>query len=236
MAYYNLTFANLREIIPGRIPILRVDAGEVRPPRRAIDALAFGQVVVFPTDTVYGIGCRIDDEQAVRRLFEIKQRPSTNPVPVLLASADQLAEYAQAVPKAARQLIERFWPGPLTIVVYRSARVPALVAGGGETVAVRVPNHPLPRALVQTLGVPIVGTSANSHGMPAPVTAQQVIYDLGDRVDLVLDGGRTLLGVESTVVDVTGPAPRIVRVGAIPAEVVLATGVLSPLPVPGGRP
>ncbi len=236
MAYYNLTFANLREFVPGRIPIVRVDAGEERAPRRALEALARGQIVVFPTDTVYGVGCRIDDDRALRRLFQIKQRPVTEPVPVLLADVDQLAEYARTVPAIARQLIEQFWPGPLTLIVLRSARVPALVAGGGETVAIRVPNHLIPRALIRGVGVPIVGTSANSHGMPAPVTAQQVIYDLGDRADLVLDGGRASLGVESTVVDVTGSVPRVVRVGAIPADAVLAPNTQVRLPVgPGGR-
>lgn len=221
MSYYRLTFANLGQLSTSQIPMIRVDSGDDRAPRRAIEALKQGQVLVFPTDTVYGLGCRIDDERAVRRVFEIKRRSTTDPVPVLLADPAQLEEYARTVSPAARRLIARFWPGSLTLVVRRSDRVPALVAGGRETVAVRVPDHPVPRALIRSAGVPIVGTSANSHGMPAPATAQQAIFDLGDRVDLVLDGGRARLGRESTVVDVTGDTPRLVREGAIPAHEVL---------------
>lgn len=222
MTFYDLTFANLAELISGRISILRVDSNDTRPPRRAIEALAAGDVIAFPTDTVYGLGCRIDEERAVRRIYDIKSRPPTDPLPVLIAEVVQLDEVATAVSHAARKLIERFWPGPLTIVVARSPRVPAQVTGGGDTVAVRLPNHPVPRGLVRGVGVPIVGTSANSHGRPAPVTAQQVVFDLGDQIPLVLDGGRTPIGVESTVVDVTGPSLRIVREGAIPADAVLA--------------
>ncbi len=222
MTFYDLTFANLVELIPGRISILRVDSNDPRPPRRAIEALAAGDVIAFPTDTVYGLGCRIDEERAVRRIYDIKARLPTDPLPVLIAEVVQLDEVATAVSHGARKLIERFWPGPLTIVVARSPRVPAQVTGGGDTVAVRLPNHPVPRGLVRGVGVPIVGTSANSHGRPAPVTAQQVVFDLGDQIHLVLDGGRTPIGVESTVVDVTGPSLRIVREGAIPADVVRA--------------
>lgn len=222
MSYYRLTFSNLRAFAPGRIPLLRVGPDESRAPRRAVEALRRGEVIVFPTDTIYGLGCRIDDERAVRRIFEIKSRPSTEPLPVLLADPAQVVDFAREIPPAARRLISRFWPGPLTLVLRRSERIPLTVTGGGDTVALRVPAHPLPRALVRELGVPIVGTSANSHGMPSPVTAQQVVFDLGDRVDLVLDGGRVPLGRESTVVDVTGGIPRIVREGALSAPEVAA--------------
>lgn len=215
--YYRLTFSNLREFAPGRIPILRIDPHESKAPRRAVEALRRGEVLVYPTDTIYGLGCRIDDDRAVRRIYEIKNRPAVEPLPVLLADPVQVDDYAREVSPVARRLISRFWPGPLTLVLRRSARIPSIVAGGGDTVALRVPGHPLPRALVRELGVPIVGTSANSHGMPPPVTAQQAVFDLGDRVDMVLDGGRAPLGRESTVVDATGDLPRIIREGALPA-------------------
>jgi len=217
MSYYSHTFANLRPFDVRQIPIIRVDE-DGRAPRRAIEALWRGQILVYPTDTVYGLGCRIDDERAVRRIFEIKRRPPTTPLPVLLADASQLDEYARDVPAVARRLISRFWPGALTLIVRRSDRVPAIVAGGGDTVAVRVPGHPIPRALVRAVRGPIIGTSANSHGAPPPPTAQLAVYDLGDRVDLVLDGGRAPLARESTVVDVTGDAPVVVREGAIPTR------------------
>lgn len=222
MSYYRLTFSNLREFAPGRIPLLRVDPDESKAPRRAVEALRRGEVIVFPTDTIYGLGCRIDDARAVRRIFDIKSRPSTEPLPVLLADPAQVDDFAREIPPAARRLIGRFWPGPLTLVLRRSERIPLTVTGGGDTVALRVPAHPLPRALVRELGIPIVGTSANSHGMLSPVTAQQAVFDLGDRVDLVLDGGRVPLGRESTVVDVTGGILRIVREGALPAPEVAA--------------
>lgn len=222
MSYYRLTFSNLRGFAPGRIPILRVDVNESRAPRRAIEALRDGAVIVFPTDTIYGLGCRIDDERAVRRIFEIKGRPITEPLPVLLADPAQADAFVREMPPAARRLISRFWPGALTLVLRRSDRIPPTVAGGGDTVALRVPGHPLPRTLVRELGVPIVGTSANSHGMPSPATAQAAVFDLGDRVDLVLDGGRVPLGRESTVVDVTTGIPRIIREGALPAPEVAA--------------
>ncbi len=222
MTHYALTFGNLSERLSHPLSILRVDPYETRVPRRAIEVLTRGDVLAYPTETVYGLGCRIDHEAAVRRIFELKSRPPTDPLPVLLADAAQLEEYAAEVSDAARLLIRRYWPGPLTLVVVRSARVPSVVAGGGKTVAVRVPDHPLPRGLMAGIGGPIIGTSANSHGQPAPTTAQQVVFDLGDRIALVLDGGRTRLGVESTVVDVTGPTVRVLRNGAIPATAILA--------------
>jgi len=218
MPYYNLTFSNLRPFDLGRVPILRVSGEDGQAPRRAIEALRQGQVIVYPTDTVYGMGCRIDRVEAVQRIFAIKRRPPALPLPVLLADSVQLDDYARGVGTAARKLISRFWPGALTLIFRRSDRVPPTVAAGGDTVALRVPGHALPRALIRAIGIPIVGTSANSHGMPPPATAQLAIYDLGDGVDLVLDGGRAPLGRESTVVDMTADVPRLVREGAIPAR------------------
>lgn len=214
MAYYSLTFGNLQPFDPRPVPIVR--AGEdSQAPRRAVEALQQGQVIAYPTDTVYGVGCRIDNEGAVRRIYEIKRRSQTDPLPVLLADPTQVDIYALSISAAARRLISRFWPGALTLVFRRSERIPPSVTGGGETVGLRIPAHPIPRALVRALGVAIVGTSANSHGAPPPTTAQLVLYDLGDRVDLVLDGGRAPLGRESTVVDVTSDPPRLVREGAL---------------------
>ena len=215
MSYYQLTFANLGELDHRPIPIIRVEPNERRAPRRALEVLRRGGVVAYPTDTVYGVGCRIDQEAAVLRIYALKGRAPTEPLPVLLADPAQLDEYGTAISAAARRLAALHWPGALTIVVRRSARIPALVAGGGETIGLRVPGHPLPRALIRELGVPIVGTSANSHGAQPPLTAQQVVFDLGDRVDLVIDGGRASLGRESTVIDATVDPPRVLRQGAI---------------------
>ena len=216
MSYNNLTFSNLATLEQRQLPILRVGSADI--PRRAVETLSSGGVIVFPTDTVYGVGCRIDNDAAVRRVYALKKRPRTDGLPVLLADVAQLDQYARDVPAVARRLVGRFWPGALTVVVRRSERVSSLVAGGGSTVALRVPNHAVPRALVRTQGVPIVGTSANTHGLPSPATAQQAVFDLGDQVDLVLDGGRVPGGRESTVVDVTTDTPRVLREGAIAAR------------------
>lgn len=215
MSYYGLTFRNAGDHTPRAFPIIRVDPGERRAPRRALEVLRRGGVIVYPTDTVYGVGCRIDDEAAVRRIFTLKGRALTEPLPVLLADPADLDVYGTQLVAAARRLAALYWPGPLTIVVRRSPRMPALVAGGGETIGLRVPGHPVPRALIRELGVPLVGTSANTSGAPPPATVQQVVFDLGDRVDLVIDGGRCPLGQESTVVDATGDPPRVVRQGAL---------------------
>ena len=216
MSYYNLTFSNLSLLESRQLPILRASSADV--PRRAVETLSHGGVIVFPTDTVYGLGCRIDNDAAVQRVYALKNRPRTEGLPVLLADVAQLDQYARDVSVAARRLVGRFWPGALTVVVWRSERVSSLVAGGGSTVALRVPNHPVPRALIRAVGVPIVGTSANTHGMPPPVMAQLAVFDLGDRVDMVLDGGRTPWGRESTVVDVTTEFPKVLREGAIAAR------------------
>ncbi len=218
MSYYGLTFAN-REVPQRPMPIIRVDPSETHAPRRAVDMLRAGAVVVFPTDTVYGLGCRIDDADAVRRIFGLKGRGMQDPLPVLLADPAQLDEYGRGLTPAARRLARDFWPGAVTLVVRRADRIPPLVAGGGETIGLRVPDHPLPRALIRALGVPIVGTSANTHGAPSPLSAQQVAFDLGDGVDLILDGGRSPRGQESTVVDATSEPVRVLRQGAVSVDV-----------------
>lgn len=217
MSYYALTFHN-RPVPLRPMPMLRVSAADTRAPRRAVEMLREGAVIVFPTDTVYGLGCRIDAPEAVRRVFALKGRGASDPLPVLLADPAQLEVYGRDLTPAARELARRFWPGALTIVVRRTDAVPALVAGGRDTVGLRVPDHPVPRLLIREIGVPLVGTSANTHGAPAPLTAQQAAFDLGDAVDLILDGGRCPVGRESTVVDATADPVRILRQGAVRLE------------------
>ena len=172
-------------------------------------------VVAYPTDTVYGLGANVYDPQAVSTLFVLKGRDRSQGVPVLIAADSQLAEVAAEVPDAALALAERFWPGALTLIVRRNPLIPTLVTGGGDTVAVRLPDHPCPQALVSALGAPITGTSANRHGGPEPASAQEVQRQLGRSLRLVLDGGPSAGGVPSTIVDVTAPTPRLVRAGAI---------------------
>ncbi len=185
---------------------------------RAIDILRNGGIVAFPTDTVYGLGAKASDEEAVIRVYEAKGRPRHLALPLLLSHISQIESFARDVPPVAWHLAERFLPGGLTMVLYKAPSVSGVVTGGGEKVALRVPHHPVPIALIQGLGAPITGTSANLTGSPSPLTAAEVHEQMGDRVDLVIDGGRCPGGLDSTVVDLTGEAPRILREGAIPRQ------------------
>lgn len=188
--------------------------------RKAISFLKAGALVVFPTDTLYALGAVAYDTEALERLFTAKGRAHDRPIPLLLGSVGQLLEVAANPPQVAWRLAEAFWPGALTLVVRKNPRVPALVSGGGETVAVRVPRHPVAEELLRGVGMPLTGTSANLSGQPAPVTAQEAWAQLGGRVALLLDGGACPQGVPSTVVDVTGPELKVLREGAIAREVV----------------
>ncbi len=219
--YYHLSFepAVRRTLRP--LQIIRVTE-DPDAPRRAVQVVRDGGVVAYPTDTIYGLGGSAFNDAAVLRVYEIKRRPRTDPLPVLIAEQDALADLVAAVPDAARALMARFWPGALTLILPKGRLVSSLVTAGGELVAVRLPDHPIPRSLIRAAGVPLIGTSANVHGSTNPVTAQQVAYELGDQVDLLLDGGRTRRGRESTVVDVTEDPPRVVRAGAIPRTAVEA--------------
>jgi L-threonylcarbamoyladenylate synthase len=184
---------------------------------KGIAILRRGGLVAFPTDTVYGLGASMTLPQAVARIYAVKSRPQSMALPLLVASTAQVSAVAQQVPSVAWRLIERFWPGALTIVLHRSEAVPLIVTGGEATVAVRIPAHPIPIALIEGLGTPIIGTSANLSGHPSPLTAEEVHSQLGNKVDLIIDGGRCP-GQESTIVDVTGETPVIRRAGAISRE------------------
>ena len=189
----------------------------------AVARLRDGELVAFPTDTVYGVGAIVWDAAAVARLYTAKLRALDKAIPVLLAAAADLALIARAAPPAALRLAERFWPGPLTLVVPALPSIPAEVTAGGDTVAVRVPDHPLARALIRAAGAPLATTSANLSCQPSPVTAAEVTAQLGDRIAVILDGGRCPGGVPSTLVDVTGEHPVILRPGPIPAADIYAT-------------
>jgi L-threonylcarbamoyladenylate synthase len=183
---------------------------------RGVAILKSGGLVAFPTDTVYGLGARADLAPAVERVYAVKQRPRDMALPLLLASTGQISGVSCPVSPVARLLAEHFLPGALTLVLPRSALVADIVTGGAATVAVRVPAHPVPVALVEGVGVPIIGTSANLSGQPSLLTATEVRTQFGDMVDLVIDGGRCPGGWESTIVDVTGEIPVVLREGAIP--------------------
>jgi len=186
--------------------------------RRAWRLLRSGQVVAFPTDTVYGVGAHAFQPEAVAGLYAAKNRPTSKAIPLLVAQIEDLARVARVVPVVAWELAERFWPGGLTLVLPRAQRVPPIVTAGGDTVAVRCPDHAIPVALINALGAPLAATSANLSGQPSPTTARQVVMQLAGRVPLIIDGGPCPEGVPSTVVDLSVSPPRLLRAGAVSVE------------------
>jgi L-threonylcarbamoyladenylate synthase len=186
--------------------------------KQAITILKKGGVVAYPTDTVYGLGAGMTDTAAVERIFKVKGRPKGMALPVLLADKAQIEEIVAVFPAAARRLADEFFPGALTIILPKSDAVPDIITGGGRTVAFRIPNHPVPLALIKGLGKPIVGTSANLSGHPSALTAEEVRGQIGDKMEMVIDGGRCPGGIESTVIDLSGEKPIVRRQGAISVE------------------
>ena len=185
---------------------------------KAVSILKNGGVVAYPTDTVYGLGACMMDTKAVDRIFQVKGRPKGMALPVLLADRLQIAEIVTSVSPAAKRLADEFFPGALTIILPKSAVVPDIITGGGRTVAFRIPNHPVPLSLIKGLGKPIVGTSANLSGHPSTLTAEEVRFQIGDKIDMVIDGGKCPGGIESTVIDLSGEKPIVRRQGAISIE------------------
>ncbi len=181
-------------------------------------ALAASRLVAFPTETVYGLGANALDPDAVAAIFAAKGRPTDHPLICHVASADALAPLVAEVTPAARALASAFWPGPLTLVMPRSRAVPDAVTGGRDTVAVRVPAHPVALALLRAFDGPVAAPSANRFGRPSPTTASDVADELGDAVAVILDGGPCEIGIESTVVDLTCDPPQVLRPGRISAE------------------
>jgi L-threonylcarbamoyladenylate synthase len=210
----------------------------------AAEVLMRGGLVAFPTETVYGLGADALDADAVRRIFEAKGRPATNPVIVHVADAASAARVVSEWPEAAQRLAERFWPGPLTLVLAKASSVPDVVTAGGPTVAVRVPAHPVAHALIQAAGLPIAAPSANRSTQVSPTRAEHVLRGLNARIEVILDAGPTRGGIESTVLDLTTDPPRLLRPGLVmPAQIeeVIGpitrtpgtTGGTGPLPSPG---
>lgn len=185
----------------------------------AADLIRSGAVVAFPTETVYGLGANALDSAAVARIFEAKGRPSTDPLIVHVLSEVDLRELVTGIPPQVSQAIADCWPGPLTFVLPRTEKIPDLVSAGLDTVAVRSPSHPVARALIRAAGVPIAAPSANRFGHTSPTTAQHVYADLAGRIPLILDGGATTIGVESTILMVEGDRARLLRPGAVPVSV-----------------
>jgi L-threonylcarbamoyladenylate synthase len=198
---------------------------------RAASLIASGGLVAFATETVYGLGANAYDARAVARIFEVKERPQFDPLIVHLGEAAWLSEVVLSVPPLARLLIDAFWPGPLTLVLRKTERIPDLVTAGLPTVGVRMPSHPSALALLQLAKVPIAAPSANLFGHVSPTTAQHVAEQLGERIDYILDGGPCTVGVESTILDVSGEQPTLLRPGGLPVEIIEAK--IGPIRVAG---
>jgi L-threonylcarbamoyladenylate synthase len=180
--------------------------------------LIAGRLVAFPTETVYGLGANALDPVAVERIFVAKGRPASDPLIVHLYSLAQLDQIAVAIPEITWVLAHHFWPGPLTLVLPKHPQIPAAVSAGLATVAVRMPNHMVAYQLLKLAGCPVAAPSANRFARPSPTQAQHVLDDLAGRVELILDGGPTTIGMESTVLDLTKPVPTILRPGGLPLE------------------
>jgi len=209
--------------------VFRVDPKNPDP--RAVKAagaiIREGRLVAFPTETVYGLGANALDKAAVASIFRAKGRPQDNPLIVHIADAADATRYARLVPDSAMALFRRFWPGPLTVVLPKSSVIPDIVSAGLDTVALRVPSHPVALALIRAAGVPVAAPSANVSGRPSPTSAAHVLEDLDGRIDAVVDGGFCDIGLESTVVSLCGDEPVLLRPGRItPAELIGVLGSL----------
>ncbi|MGA9407274.1 MAG: L-threonylcarbamoyladenylate synthase [Bacteroidota bacterium] len=177
-----------------------------------------GEIVAFPTETVYGLGANIFDEKALRKIFIAKKRPADNPFIAHIASIADIARVAQHVPRMAEKFIEHFFPGPLTVIVPKLDAVPLIATAGLPTIGVRMPRHPVALSFLKACRVPLAAPSANLSGMPSPTTWRSVSSDLNGRISCILKGGQTTVGLESTVVDCTGTMPKILRSGAVTLE------------------
>ena len=177
-----------------------------------------GGLVAFPTETVYGLGADALNEEAARKIYAAKGRPSDNPLIAHIAKKEDIEPLVREIPEAGKKLMDAFWPGPLTLIFPKSGRVPKGTTGGLDTVAVRMPSDPVARRLIELAGTPVAAPSANTSGRPRPTTAEHVRQDMDGRIEMIVDGGPVGIGVESTIVDVTGEIPMVLRPGAITME------------------
>lgn len=196
-------------VVSGDDPLAREEAAST---------LRAGGLVAFPTDTVYGLAASLHSPEAIGRLYAVKERPLHLAIPVLLSAPGRVSQVAERVPGEFEALAARFWPGALTIVVWRDGHLPGILTGGLATVGVRMPDHPLALGIIEACGGALAVSSANISGRPAADTAEGVLAELGGRIELVVDGGRAPKGVASSIVDLTVDPPRLLREGALPFD------------------
>ena len=196
--------------------------------KEAAAVIRSGGLLAIPTETVYGLGASALDEDAVKRIFEVKGRAQDNPLIIHVSSKKDVPKYCRDVPQIAYDLMDRFWPGPLTIILYKKDIIPDRVSAGLDTVAVRCPETEITRNIIEAAGVPIAAPSANLSGKPSTTTAQHVLHDIGGKIEAVVDGGCCRVGVESTIVDLTVSPARLLRPGGVtPEQLESALGALS---------
>ena len=213
--FYPFDFVWAMTLEPMETKILK---GDLQGIERASRLILQGGLVAFPTETFYALGADALNEQAIQKVYAMKGRDEGNPLLLLVAEKEWVPALVKELPPAAEKLIARFWPGPLTLVFETSSQVPARLTGRTGKVGIRVPGHPLARDLIRAVGRAVTGTSANPSGMPSASYAGEVIQTLGGKIDAVLDGGRTAGGLGSTVLDISGPSPVMVRQGVVPAS------------------
>ncbi len=206
------------QIIKGTKVITVAQASDLAAIKEAGAIIRRGGLVAFPTETVYGLGGNALDPEAAAKIYAAKGRPSDNPLIVHVARPEEIEDLVADIPMVAEKLIEHFWPGPLTLVFPAAKKVPRKTTGGLDTVAIRMPAHPVALAFIEASAYPIAGPSANLSGRPSPTTAQHVIADLAGRIDMIIDSGHTGVGVESTVLDVTVNPPQVLRPGGLTLE------------------
>jgi L-threonylcarbamoyladenylate synthase len=187
---------------------------------KAVTILESGGVIAFPTETVYGLGADASQESAIRRIFRVKERPYDHPLIVHIANIDQLSDWARDIPPGAWQLAQTFWPGPLTLVLKKQPHVLDIVTGGQDTIGLRLPRHPVALALLQAFGGGVAAPSANKFTHLSPTTVSDVYEELGSQIDGILEGGECEVGLESTILDMSGETPKILRPGMITAEAI----------------
>jgi len=184
----------------------------------AVEILRAGGAVAYPTETFYGLGVDALNQEAIRKIFSIKERPFSQPLLILIPNQNHLPYYAHEVPEVARRLIERYWPGPLTMIFAASPQLPLILTADTRKIAIRISSHPIAQAVTSLLKGPLTSTSANSSGAQSPTTAEEVLQQLGGKIDLIIDGGKTAGEKPSTIIDVTVSPPQLVREGALPFD------------------
>ncbi len=205
-------------MVTERIYIEDKDHPEEEQLKKPAEILKSGGLVAFPTETVYGLGANALNEEAAKKIYAAKGRPSDNPLIAHIADFEDLPRLVSEIPEAGKKLMEAFWPGPLTLIFPKSQLVPYGTTGGLDTVAIRMPDDPVANALIRLAGVPIAAPSANTSGRPSPTTADHVWQDMNEKIEMIVDGGAVGIGVESTIIDVSGEEPMILRPGAITQE------------------